>query len=45
MKHEGIITNLTLRNPWGYITDISKYHNAGISSMDQKMFRFKFENI
>ena len=32
-KHEGILTNLTLRNPT-YITDMSKYHNVGIWSMD-----------
>ena len=30
----GIITNLTLRNHRVYITDVSKYHNAGIWSMD-----------
>ena len=33
-KEEGIIAKLTLQNPWGYITDVSKYHNAGIWSMD-----------
>ena len=29
-KHGGIITNLTQRNPWGYIIDMSKYHNVVI---------------
>ena len=33
-KHVGIMTNLALRNHWGYITDISKYHNPGIRIMD-----------
>ena len=26
--------NLTPRNDWGYITDVSKYHTGGIWSMD-----------
>ena len=30
IKHGGIITNLTLWNPWG----VSKYHNAGMWCMD-----------
>ena len=34
IKHGSIITNLTLWNPWGYVTDMSKYHNAGIWSMN-----------
>ena len=29
-KHGGITTNWTLRNHWGYVTDVSKYHNAGL---------------
>ena len=34
-KTWGIIkTNLTSRNHLGYVTDVSKYHNAGIWSMD-----------
>ena len=34
-KKCGVITaNLTLRNHWGYVTDVSKYHNADIWSMD-----------
>ena len=28
-KHSGITTNLTLQNHWGYVTDVSKYHNVG----------------
>ena len=40
-----IKTNLTLRNHWGYVTDVSKYHNAGIRSMDEKILRFMFKNI
>ena len=33
-KRVGIITNLTLRNRWWYITDVPKYHTAGKWSMD-----------
>ena len=33
-KRGGITTNLTLRNHWGYVTDVLKYHNAGKWSMD-----------
>ena len=33
-KRGGITTKLTLRNHWGYITNVSKYHNVGIWSMD-----------
>ena len=33
IKHGGIITNLNLWNPWGYVTDMSKYHSAGVRSM------------
>ena len=34
-KTWGIIkTNLTSRNHLGYVTDVSKYHNAEIWSMD-----------
>ena len=29
-----ITTNLTLWNHWGYVTDVSKYHNAGKWSID-----------
>ena len=39
-KRGGIIKNLTLKNYWGYITDVSQYHNAGIWSMDQNIWRF-----
>ena len=39
------MTNLTLWNPWGYITDISKCHDAGMWIMDQNIFRFMFKNI
>ena len=30
IKHSGIIRNLTLWNPWGYVTYMSKCCNAGI---------------
>ena len=33
-KHGGIKTNLTLRNNWGCVTDVSKPHSAGIWRMD-----------
>ena len=33
-KHGGMKTNQTLRNQWGYVADVSNYHNAGIWSMD-----------
>ena len=33
IKHGGIITNLTLQNPWGFACR-SKYHAGGIWSMD-----------
>ena len=29
----------------GYITDMTKYHNVGIWSMDEKILRFMFKNI
>ena len=32
-KTWGIATNLTLRNHWVYVTDVSKYHSVGIWSM------------
>ena len=32
-KCGGITTNLTLRNHWWHITDVSKYHNAGKRTM------------
>ena len=44
-KRGGITTNLTLRNHWMYITDVSKYHNAGKWSMDQNILRFMSKNI
>ena len=34
IKHGGIITALTLWNLWGVTTDMSKYYNAGIWSID-----------
>ena len=34
MKYGGIVTNLNLWNPWGYVTDMSKCHGAGVWSMD-----------
>ena len=34
IKHGGIITNLTQWNSWGYVTDMLKYHNAGVLNMD-----------
>ena len=34
IKYGGIITNLTLWNPWGYITDMSKCHGAGLWSQN-----------
>ena len=33
-KRGGIKIDLTLRNHWRYVTDVSKYHKAGIRSMD-----------
>ena len=33
-----IITNLTPRNHWGYITGVSIYHNVGIRSMDWNIY-------
>ena len=33
-KHGGITASLALQNHWRYITDVSKYHNAGKLSMD-----------
>ena len=38
IKHGGIITNLNLWNPWGYVTDVSKCHNMGVWSMDYITF-------
>ena len=29
--------------PWGYVTDVPKYHNAGIWSTDQNILRFMFK--
>ena len=43
MKRGGITTNLTLRNHGGYVTDVPKYHNAGIWSTDEKILRFMFK--
>ena len=40
IKRGGITTNLTLRN---HVTDVPKYHNAGIWSTDQKILRFMFK--
>ena len=34
IKRGGITTNLTLLNHGGYVTDVPKYHNAGIWSTD-----------
>ena len=42
-KRGGISTNLTLRSHGGYVTDVPKYHNAGIWSTDQKILRFMFK--
>ena len=39
------MTNYTPRNPWGYIIEMSKYHNAGIWSMEFKDIVFMFKNI
>ena len=36
------ITNLTLWNHWGYITDMSKCHGAGVWSMNWNILRFTF---
>ena len=44
-KHGGIMTNLTLWNLWRYITDMSKYQNACILSMDQKLLIFMFKTL
>ena len=43
-KHGAITTNLTLCNPCGYITDMSKYHNAGIWNIDKNISHFMFKN-
>ena len=45
IKHGGIIANLNLWNLWGDITDMSKYHNVGIWSMDYKILCFMLKNI
>ena len=34
IKHGDIITNVTPWNPGGYVTDMSKYRNVGMWSMD-----------
>ena len=39
-KRGGIITNLTPQHHWGYIIDVSKYHKAGILSMDYDYITF-----
>ena len=39
-----IPANLTTKS-MGYVTDVSKYHNAGKWSMDLKILRFMFKNI
>ena len=45
-KHGGIITNLNLWNPWGYVTDMAKYPNVDIWSMDYNtILRFILKNI
>ena len=41
-KHGGVSTNLT---HWGYVTDVSKYNNAGIWSMNQNILHFMFKII
>ena len=45
INYGGIITNLTPRNPWGYITEMSKCHSAGAWSMDGNIFSFMFKYI
>ena len=45
IKHGGITTNLTLWIPWGYVTHMSRYHNAGIWSMEYNILYFTFKNI
>ena len=42
-KCGSITASLTLRSHWGYVTDVSKYHNAGKLSMDKKILRFLFK--
>ena len=39
-KRGGITASFTLRNHWGYVTDVSKYHNAGKLSMGLKDIAF-----
>ena len=34
LQKMGELRQIWLQNTWGYITDISKYHKAGIWSMD-----------
>ena len=43
IKRVGITTNLTLWNPWSYIPNMSKYHNAGIWSMGCNLWRFRLK--
>ena len=40
-----IITNLDLWNPWGYVTDMSKWQGAGVWSMDENILHFIFQNM
>ena len=44
-KHQVIKQIWTYEIYVGDITDVSKYHNAGIWSMDLKILRFMFKNI
>ena len=40
IKHGGIITNLILWNPWGYVIDMVKYRIAGKWIMDYNIITF-----
>ena len=44
-NHRGIIANFNLQNLLWDITDMSKYHNAGIWRIDQNLLRFMFKII
>ena len=44
-KHEGVITILTLWNPYEYITDILQYHNSGLWNTDWNISSFMFKNV
>ena len=42
-KTWGYYNEFDSAKPWGYVTDVPKYHNAGIWSKDQTILRFMFK--